>query len=261
MRKLKILYFSFTIIAFLCLCSVLSKTGECKDINTATWWQCASLELNIRGATVLIDPYFPFYRKANAILVTHDHGDHCHPPTIKRIIEVSGDKLNLIIGPKGSEHFFDEFEIKEKHFADRGQLIKYADLTIETVPSYEGLNDIGYIIRDTKTGLSVMHMGDNNRYTDDFLKISSIDYLFLSIGKMTHEDTLRFIKAVRPRYLIPVHYIPTKGAFLPDSYNYPSPQDPERYIGELKRMTRESGIKTTVLIFYPGQTEEITHQE
>ena len=44
---------------------------ERKTTDTAIWWGCASIELNISGTTILIDPYFPFKREADIILITH----------------------------------------------------------------------------------------------------------------------------------------------------------------------------------------------
>lgn len=239
----------------------LAKGTKGRTINTAIWWECATVELNISGTTILIDPFFPFYRKTNVILITHSHGDHCHIPTIKKVIEVSGDELGLIVGSKQCEKQFNEFIIPQENLADRWEVIMHKGLTIVTVPSYEGVTDIGYIIRDPRTGLNILHMGDNTRFSEDFSRISDIDYLFLSMGKMSYEDMIRFIKTINPKYLIPIHYKPTKGTFLIDEYNYsyPSPDEPEKYIDDLKNKIQENKIKTEVLILYPGEVKELNH--
>lgn len=260
MKKIFVFPLLLIIFLFLCLGYSLAQTRKAETISTITWWECASVELNISGATILIDPLFPFYRSADIILVTHVHWDHCHPATIKRIIEASGDRLRLIIGSKQCEDIFREFTIKKEVLAGRSETIKHLGLSIGTVPSYEDETDVGYIIRDLQTGLSVMHMGDSTRYTEDFPKISDIDYLCLSMGKMSYEDMISFIKAVKPRYLIPMHYVPTKGAFLGEhGYSYPSPENPSEYINELIERMEQNNIETEVLALYPGETVALSH--
>lgn len=260
MKKIFVFPLLLIIFLFLCLGHGLAQTRKAETISTITWWECASVELNTPGATILIDPFFPFYRNADIILVTHIHRDHCNPATIKRIIEASGDRLGLIIGSKQCEDTFREFTIKKEVLAGRSEQIKHLGLSIETVPSYQEETDVGYIIRDLQTGLSVMHMGDNTRYTEDFPKISDIDYLCLSMGKMSYRDTISFIKAVKPRYLIPMHYVPTKGAFSGGhGHSYHSPKNPDEYINKLIEKMKQDNIETELLTLYPGETVALSH--
>jgi L-ascorbate metabolism protein UlaG (beta-lactamase superfamily) len=257
MNKFKTLFFCFVTCVVIYSCPAARADSADQIAGTATWWECNSFEIQLSGTAILIDPYFPFYRKANVILITHHHEDHCHVDTITRIIEASGDALDLIVGSKSCENSFTCFEIKEERLADRGEVLTYAGLTIETVPSYEDVDDIGFIIRDSETGLSLLHMGDNTRYIDDFKEIQDIDYLFLAMGKMSLEDTILFLKAVKPKYLIPMHYKPARGAFLPKHYSYPSPEDPDQYLSQLVRMIKDSGIETRMIVLNPGQTQDL----
>lgn len=237
-------------------------TGGPLTAGTAVWWGCASVEVNIAGKKIFIDPFFPFSIKANAILVTHIHDDHCNLPTIKRIAEVSGRDLELIVGPASCADRFRGLTVKEKKILGRFKMLRYSDIIIESVPSFEDVDDIGYIIRHPKTGLTILHMGDNQKYVGEFAKISGIDYLFLSMGKMSYDDMLRFIEIVKPRYVVPMHYRPENDTSLTSAYaHYPSPDKPRDYINELKQRVEQSAIKTEFIILQVGEKLELKHKE
>ncbi|MBU1125666.1 MAG: hypothetical protein KKC84_06550, partial [Candidatus Omnitrophica bacterium] len=94
-------------------------------------------------------------------------------------------------------------------------------------------------------------LGDNTRYDRKLSEITDIDYLFLSMGKMSFEDMVQLIQDINPGYIVPMHFKPSRGAFLTEYY--PSPQDPDRYIQTLRKKIDEAGLKTEVLVLYPGQ--------
>lgn len=233
-----------------------SKHPSAPHRDSAIWWECAAVELDLSGTTVLIDPWFPFPRKADLILITHLHYDHFCPETIKRIQDASGDRLGLIVGPKQIAGPLRDIGKGKERVASAGETIRYQNLVIETVPSSENNRaDLGYIVRDAQAGLSILHLGDNRAYFDGCARFGKIDYLFLSMGKMPLPDMIRLLQTVRPRFLIPIHYKPAKGAFQAEFY--PSPPDPERYLDELNRAMRERGIETKLLILDPGRENSL----
>jgi L-ascorbate metabolism protein UlaG (beta-lactamase superfamily) len=64
-----------------------------------TWWGSAGVELTIGGETLLIDPYMqPLDADASFVCITHDHYDHFHPPTLRRI--VAGPSFERILVPR-----------------------------------------------------------------------------------------------------------------------------------------------------------------
>jgi L-ascorbate metabolism protein UlaG (beta-lactamase superfamily) len=61
------------------------------------WLGHASFQIKINGKNIYTDPYMGKYNdKADIILITHPHFDHCDPSKIKRIKQNN----TLIIGPK-----------------------------------------------------------------------------------------------------------------------------------------------------------------
>jgi len=227
--------------------------------DTVTWWECSAIELNLSGKIVLIDPCFPSSRKASIILITHAHADHCHIPTIQRTGEVSGDGLSLVVASRQCEEILAKAGIEKRYPASRWEAFEHRGLTIETVPSFEGETDLGYVVRDPQSGISILHMGDNRLYSEDFRKIKDIDYLFLSMGKMSMDDMVKFVRAVKPAYLVPMHYRPAEGAFNPVEILWPP--NPEQYIDELKKRIEDDGLSTEVLILYPRRETGIAHSE
>jgi L-ascorbate metabolism protein UlaG (beta-lactamase superfamily) len=52
-----------------------------------TWWGCASVEIRDGARVILVDPYLhPADRDADYICITHADYDHCHEPTLRRLV-------------------------------------------------------------------------------------------------------------------------------------------------------------------------------
>lgn len=222
------------------------------DRATVVWWECAAVELDLSGTIVLIDPWFPFAREADAVLVTHLHYDHFSPGTIARVRGASGERMGLIVGPRQIAGPLREIGRGKERIAGAGETIRFRNLVIETVPAEEdGRDDLGYLVRDARTGLSVLHLGDNPSYSEKYAGIRGIDYLFLSMGKMPLPDMLRLLESVRPRFLVPIHYRPAAGAF--QKAFYPSPPDPRKYLDDLSRAMRARRLGTEIMPLVPGQ--------
>ena len=124
------------------------------DRATVVWWECAAVELDLSGTIVLIDPWFPFAREADAVLVTHLHYDHFSPGTIARVRGASGERMGLIVGPRQIAGPLREIGRGKERIAGAGETIRFRNLVIETVPAEEdGRDDLGYLVRDARTGL------------------------------------------------------------------------------------------------------------
>src|SRR4051812_44483850 len=54
---------------------------------TFTWWGCASVELRDRSRALAIDPYLRPCRGVDYVCVTHADYDHCHEPTLRRLVQ------------------------------------------------------------------------------------------------------------------------------------------------------------------------------
>jgi L-ascorbate metabolism protein UlaG (beta-lactamase superfamily) len=56
-----------------------------------TWWGCASVDICDGSQRLLVDPYLgPEGGPANYICITHADADHCHEPTLRRLVSAPG---------------------------------------------------------------------------------------------------------------------------------------------------------------------------
>src|SRR5579859_4686835 len=61
------------------------------ELATITWWGCAGIELAVGNDRLLFDPYLqPAEPRVQHIVISHEHYDHCHGPTLRRLTEPGG---------------------------------------------------------------------------------------------------------------------------------------------------------------------------
>ncbi|HOW59258.1 MAG TPA: MBL fold metallo-hydrolase [Candidatus Omnitrophota bacterium] len=246
---------AFYFLALVLIFFAASNLGCQKTKGAFLWWGCDYVELDISGVKVLIDPYGGIPRKANLLLITHSHADHCHVPTLRNVLAISGKATELALGSSQCAACFDQIPGIEKKLVAKGETVHYKNLLIQAWPSVEGEAGISYFIRDGQTGISFLHLGDHNSYIRDFQGMPPVDYLFLAMGKMSLEDMIATLKDIRPKYLAPIHYM-TQG-WAPQ-YGFPSPADPARYIADLEKRIKSENISTQLLILKTGEPFRLT---
>jgi hypothetical protein len=68
-------------------------------LASMTWWGVAGIELSFGDRCLLIDPYLhPVEARANYICITHEDYDHCHEPTLQRL--VAGNQFEKLMIPR-----------------------------------------------------------------------------------------------------------------------------------------------------------------
>lgn len=191
-----------------------------------TFIKHASLCIRYRKLSIQIDPvtehgkhtdYATEFPKADAIFVTHEHGDHMDNGAItalmntKTVLYVNG-KVHDAIG-KGS-------------VMTNGQSVSLPEgIKVDAVPAYNTTpgrenfhpkgNGNGYVF--TINGLRVYVAGD----TEDVPEMSDlkdIDVAFLPVNQpytMTVDQCVKAAKVIRPKVLIPYHYSQTDLSPIP----------------------------------------------
>jgi L-ascorbate metabolism protein UlaG (beta-lactamase superfamily) len=180
----------------------------------------ASIRINFDGKEIEVDPVrglkpttdYSIFPKADYILVTHEHFDHCDTAAIRQLekpttVIVTNVNSAKIIG-KG----------KVMHNGDHMKLAD--DNTIDAVPAYNTTpgkekyhpkgRDNGFIL--TLDGFRVYISGDTEDIPE-MRNIKNIDVAFLSTNQpftMTPEQTARAAKTIKPKVLFPYHYSDTK---------------------------------------------------
>ena len=147
--------------------------------------------------------------KANIILVTHDHADHCKSVTINRISRSDTE----IVAPKRCV----------KKIGKKIKVIKYGeDITINniSIKAVEAYNTeqgnstkkfhrkgygVGYLI--TIDGKRIYHAGDTD-FIPEMREIGKVDVALLPIGgtfTMDIKEALEATITINPKVVIPMH--------------------------------------------------------
>ena len=168
---------------------------------------------------IYIDPYNikEESEKADIILLTHSHYDHCSVADIEKIIQ-EGTK---IIAPADCQSKITRFDIPiEMEVVEVGRELNLGNIKINVLPAYntdkhfhpkdEGW--VGYLIK--LNGVVIYHAGD----TDVILEMQKLTghnksgkefVALLPIGgrfTMSVEEAVEAAKIIKPTLAVPMHY-------------------------------------------------------
>lgn len=143
--------------------------------------------------------------KADVILVSHDHYDHCDPDSVMKL-----QKDNTVI--IASEDCIQKFQGDVKTLLP-GEKIRVGAVEVEAVRAYnidkafhpKEKNWLGYIV--SVDGVRLYHAGDTDHIPE--IKEVSTDVALLPVGgtyTMNVEEAVAAAKDIRPKFAIPMHY-------------------------------------------------------
>ncbi len=180
------------------------------------WLGHASFLIAYEGKNIFIDPFKienNINKKADLILITHSHYDHCSPEDITKLLKNDtiivcpadcNSKLNRIQG---------ELDIR---IIEPNSRIKIWDILIKTIPAYninksfhkKEYNWLGYVIKLGQ--VSIYHSGDTDLIPEmKELGAEGIDIALLPVGgtyTMNAEEASEAVKVINPKIAVPMHY-------------------------------------------------------
>jgi len=212
-------------------------------VFSVRWLGHASFQITVGSKNIYLDPYQGTYRdKADLILVTHSHHDHCDEAKI----ENTRKDDTVVIAPADCAPRIDG-EVKS---LKPGGKLRVGDIAIEAVSAYNYRRfrepgvpfhpkdlGVGYLV--TVGGKTIYHAGDTD-FIPEMEKLGNI-YLALlpSGGKYTMDssDAAEAALAIEPEEVIPMHLLTS---------------DPREF---KEKVESRSSIK--VILLEPGERYEL----
>lgn len=174
------------------------------------WLGHASVRINA-GPIIYIDPFkINSNEKADLILITHGHYDHCSIEDIQKIVK---PETVIVSTTDCSSKFSGKIEVKDVRLVEPGQKIEIDGIKIETVPAYNPKKQfhpktnlwVGYIVE--VKGKRIYHAGDTDIIPE--MKNIKADIALLPIGgtyTMSAEEAVEAADMIQPSLAIPIHY-------------------------------------------------------
>ncbi len=136
-----------------------------------------------------------------AILITHEHGDHLHVESLKKVLENNPNAVvitNTSVGKilDGENITYTKIEEGEKIEIEGVTISGFGDIHAEIYEDFGKVQNTGYMIDNLCYG------GDAFNYPD-----ADVDILALPIVGpwMKLKDAIEYAKNIRPRICFPVH--------------------------------------------------------
>ena len=172
------------------------------------WLGHASFKITNK-LVIYIDPYLipPTLEKADLILVTHEHFDHCAVDNIKKLVKDD----TVIIATEDCIAKLAGLNVKGVR---PNQTLEVKGIKIETVPAYnlnknfhtKASNWVGYIIEID--GVRIYHAGDTD-FIPEMKELKNIDIALMPVGgtyTMNAKEAAEAVNSFKPKIAIPMHW-------------------------------------------------------
>jgi len=177
------------------------------------WLGHDAMRIDADDAVIYIDPWQigDQPRKADLVLITHDHRDHCSPEDVEAVCREGTEIVTVAAAAE-------KLSGKKVHIVAPGDVVTVKGIAVEAVHSYN-INKfrspgvpyhpkesgyVGFVI--TVDGVRIYHAGDTDVIEE--MKAIQADIAMVPVsGKyvMTAEEAVEAVRVMRPKLAIPMH--------------------------------------------------------
>ncbi|MCM8758249.1 MAG: MBL fold metallo-hydrolase [Candidatus Omnitrophica bacterium] len=179
--------------------------GEKMEENIR-WLGHSSILIEMEGKNIYVDPWKIKQGKADLILITHSHYDHCSPEDVNKI---ATEKTTIIATSDSLEKITKGI----KKTISPGTEIDLGWVKIVGVPAYninkqfhpKSNNWVGYVIKFSDTSIYIA--GDTD-FIPEMKKIKA-DIVIVPVGgtyTMNAQEAASAVNTIKPKIAIPIHF-------------------------------------------------------
>lgn len=180
-------------------------------LSKLKWLGHDGFQITAGEITVVVDPFQVTEGcKADIILVTHAHYDHCSPEDIAKFV---GPSSVIVTEPESAAKIAEQKLCEDVRILKPGDCLTVKGLPIEAVAAYntdksfhpKEKNWLGLII--TIDGERIYHAGDTDLIPE--MSTLSVDIALLPVSGtyvMTAHEAVAAAKLIHPKIAIPMHY-------------------------------------------------------
>jgi len=182
-----------------------------------TWLGHDGFKIEDGGETLVIDPFkLDHDERADYLLISHEHFDHCNPDDLKRVLKPS----TKVVAIPACKDELSKAGAKDVKFVKPGDVVKVGGFEVRAVPAYNTnkVNEsgkhfhpksdgkVGYIVKSSG-GVSIYHTGDSDlipEMTDLRPDIALIPVSGTYV--MTADEAIEAVSQIKPKIAIPMHF-------------------------------------------------------
>lgn len=171
----------------------------------------SSVMLELGGKVIYIDPFkIKGEKKADIILVTHEHPDHFSPADIEKI---KAPATVMILAEPAAK----SGKIKGAASMKPGETLKVGEISVTAVPAYNNKkpfhqrkeNMCGYVVEYKKT--RIYHAADTD-FVPEMKELKNITIALVPVSTMfvmTATQAADAVNSFKPEIAVPMHYAMT----------------------------------------------------
>jgi L-ascorbate metabolism protein UlaG (beta-lactamase superfamily) len=187
-----------------------------KDVKIS-WLGHDGFKIEEGNESLVIDPFkLDKEARADIILISHEHFDHCNPEDLRKVVKPS----TTVVAIPACKEELSKVGARDVKYVKPGDKLKVGGFEIEAIPAYNTNKyaapgkhfhpkedgKVGYIVR-TKSGVSIYHTGDSDFIPE--MKGLGPDIALIPVSGtyvMTVDEAIDAVSAIKPKIAVPMHY-------------------------------------------------------